>query len=149
MAKREFGSENCRLETTRFPSGGFLTLLNLTLSGFGFAKPKFAKFGAFLGSEAPDRSTSAAVIAKKGATRIRYPAHGRKIAVIGLGYVGLPVAVAFGRSGVAVIGYDIDAKRVHELQCGRDHTLEVNPDDLRQCGSPPIQRSSLLRTFSL
>ncbi|MGA9559434.1 MAG: hypothetical protein WBR32_00185, partial [Pseudolabrys sp.] len=31
-------------------------------------------------------------------------AHGRKIAVIGLGYVGLPVAVAFARSGVPVIG---------------------------------------------
>ncbi len=36
-------------------------------------------------------------------------AHGRKIAVIGLGYVGLPVAVAFARSGVPVIGFDIDA----------------------------------------
>ena len=34
--------------------------------------------------------------------------HGRKIAVIGLGYVGLPVAVAFGRSGAPVIGFDID-----------------------------------------
>ena len=37
-------------------------------------------------------------------------AHGRKIAVIGLGYVGLPVAVAFARSGVPVIGFDIDAE---------------------------------------
>ena len=33
--------------------------------------------------------------------------HGRKIAVIGLGYVGLPVAVAFARSGITVIGFDI------------------------------------------
>ena len=38
-------------------------------------------------------------------------AHGRKIAVIGLGYVGLPVAVAFARSGVPVIGFDVNRKR--------------------------------------
>jgi len=56
--------------------------------------------------------------------------HGRKLAVIGLGYVGLPVAVAFGRQGTPVIGFDIDAARVHELQSGRDRTHEVEPHDL-------------------
>ena len=40
----------------------------------------------------------------------------RKIAVIGLGYVGLPVAVAFAREGFAVTGFDIDASRVRELE---------------------------------
>ncbi|MGB9654920.1 MAG: 3-hydroxyacyl-CoA dehydrogenase NAD-binding domain-containing protein, partial [Pseudolabrys sp.] len=40
--------------------------------------------------------------------------HSRKIAVIGLGYVGLPVAVAFARSGARVVGFDIDRKRVDE-----------------------------------
>jgi UDP-N-acetyl-D-galactosamine dehydrogenase len=59
-------------------------------------------------------------------------AHGRKIAVIGLGYVGLPVAVAFARSGVPVIGFDIDRKRVEELRGGRDRTLEVKAPDLKQ-----------------
>jgi len=59
-------------------------------------------------------------------------AHGRKIAVIGLGYVGLPVAVAFARSGVAVLGFDIDRRRVDELTSGRDRTLEVEPADLKQ-----------------
>jgi UDP-N-acetyl-D-glucosamine/UDP-N-acetyl-D-galactosamine dehydrogenase len=58
--------------------------------------------------------------------------HGRKIAVIGLGYVGLPVAVAFARSGVPVIGFDIDCKRVDELRLGHDRTLEVAPADLKQ-----------------
>ncbi len=58
--------------------------------------------------------------------------HGRKIAVIGLGYVGLPVAVAFARSGVPVIGFDIDRKRVDELRSAHDHTLEVAPSDLKQ-----------------
>ena len=56
--------------------------------------------------------------------------HGRKIAVIGLGYVGLPVAVAFAHSGVPVIAFDIDPARVRELQGGRDRTREVNPQDL-------------------
>ena len=56
--------------------------------------------------------------------------HGRKIAVIGLGYVGLPVAVAFARSGVPVVGFDIDRVRVEELRRGHDRTREVEPDDL-------------------
>ena len=58
--------------------------------------------------------------------------HGRKIAVIGLGYVGLPVAVAFARSGVPVTGFDIDAKRVEELRAGHDRTREVDPAELSQ-----------------
>ena len=55
----------------------------------------------------------------------------RKIAVIGLGYVGLPVAVAFAREGFAVIGFDIDASRVAELESGQDRTREVEAQDLR------------------
>jgi UDP-N-acetyl-D-glucosamine/UDP-N-acetyl-D-galactosamine dehydrogenase len=58
--------------------------------------------------------------------------HGRRIAVIGLGYVGLPVAVAFARSGVPVIGFDIDRKRVDELRSGHDRTREVEPAELAQ-----------------
>jgi UDP-N-acetyl-D-glucosamine/UDP-N-acetyl-D-galactosamine dehydrogenase len=57
-------------------------------------------------------------------------AHGRKIAVIGLGYVGLPVAVSFARSGVPVIGFDIDRTRIDELRAGCDRTREVEPSDL-------------------
>jgi UDP-N-acetyl-D-galactosamine dehydrogenase len=54
----------------------------------------------------------------------------RKIAVIGLGYVGLPVAVAFAREGFAVTGFDIDAARVRELERGHDRTREVEAADL-------------------
>jgi len=57
-------------------------------------------------------------------------AHGRKIAVIGLGYVGLPVAVSFARSGVPVIGFDIDRTRIDELRAGSDRTREVERSDL-------------------
>jgi UDP-N-acetyl-D-galactosamine dehydrogenase len=56
--------------------------------------------------------------------------HGRHIAVIGLGYVGLPVAVGFARSGVPVIGFDIDQRRITELRQGQDRTREVEPADL-------------------
>ncbi len=58
--------------------------------------------------------------------------HRRKIAVIGLGYVGLPVAVAFARSGVAVIGFDIDRLRIDELRAGHDRTREVDEAELKQ-----------------
>jgi len=56
--------------------------------------------------------------------------HERKLAVIGLGYVGLPVAVAFGRQGSRVIGFDIDSARISELKAGRDRTREVEAGDL-------------------
>ncbi len=54
-----------------------------------------------------------------------------KIAVIGLGYVGLPLAVEFGKK-VPVIGFDINASRIAELISGIDHTLEVDRDELNQ-----------------
>ena len=53
----------------------------------------------------------------------------RKISVIGLGYVGLPVAVAFGKSH-RVIGFDLNQGRIEELKKGHDRTLEVEDEDL-------------------
>jgi UDP-N-acetyl-D-glucosamine/UDP-N-acetyl-D-galactosamine dehydrogenase len=55
----------------------------------------------------------------------------RKIAVIGLGYVGLPVAAAFARGGYPVVGFDIDATRVAELKIAQDRTREVEISDLK------------------
>lgn len=54
----------------------------------------------------------------------------RRIAVIGLGYVGLPVAVSFGRHGFDVTGFDIDLARLNELRAGHDRTGEVDTEDL-------------------
>ena len=53
------------------------------------------------------------------------------IAIIGLGYVGLPLAVEFGKKR-AVIGFDINEKRIAELQAGHDRTLETTPDELKE-----------------
>ena len=72
--------------------------------------------------------------------------HGRKISVIGLGYVGLPVAVAFGIEIGRVVAFDINKSRIAQLKAGHDATGEVddhelaaadfllsdNPEDLRQ-----------------
>lgn len=55
----------------------------------------------------------------------------RKIAVMGLGYVGLPVAVAFGQTH-PVVGFDIKSARIAELKAGHDSTEEVLPADLAQ-----------------
>ncbi|WP_173912012.1 Vi polysaccharide biosynthesis UDP-N-acetylglucosamine C-6 dehydrogenase TviB [Acinetobacter sp. Marseille-Q1618] len=54
-----------------------------------------------------------------------------QIAIIGLGYVGLPLAVEFGKK-VAVVGFDIYQKRIDELKSGQDHTLEVSPEELKK-----------------
>ena len=53
-----------------------------------------------------------------------------KIAVIGLGYVGLPLAVEFGKK-YATIGFDINKSRINELNQGYDFTLEVSKDELK------------------
>lgn len=58
------------------------------------------------------------------------PDNASPIAVIGLGYVGLPLAVEFGRTR-PVWGFDIDAARVQQLQAGHDCTHEVSPQQLR------------------
>lgn len=54
-----------------------------------------------------------------------------KIAIIGLGYVGLPLAVEFGKK-VPVVGFDIHQKRIDELKASHDHTLEVSGEELSQ-----------------
>ena len=54
----------------------------------------------------------------------------RKVALVGLGYVGLPIAVAFGRRG-KVIGFDINKAKIEELQRGFDRTGEVSAADLK------------------
>ncbi|WP_439474434.1 nucleotide sugar dehydrogenase [Algoriphagus formosus] len=58
------------------------------------------------------------------------PLNESKIAIIGLGYVGLPLAVAFAEK-FKTVGYDIDPKRVDELQKGKDRTLEVDDSELQ------------------
>jgi UDP-N-acetyl-D-galactosamine dehydrogenase len=54
-----------------------------------------------------------------------------RVAIIGLGYVGLPLAVEFGKKR-SVIGFDINQKRITELKSGKDETLETSEEELRE-----------------
>lgn len=54
----------------------------------------------------------------------------KKICIIGLGYVGLPLAVEFGKK-IDTIGYDIHQKRINELKSGQDRTLETSSEELQ------------------
>jgi UDP-N-acetyl-D-glucosamine/UDP-N-acetyl-D-galactosamine dehydrogenase len=54
-----------------------------------------------------------------------------QIAIIGLGYVGLPLAVEFGKH-YPTLGFDINTARIAELKDGQDHTLEVSSEELKQ-----------------
>jgi len=54
----------------------------------------------------------------------------KKIAIVGLGYVGLPLAVEFGKKK-EVVGFDISQGRIDELKDGRDSTLEITPQELK------------------
>ena len=55
--------------------------------------------------------------------------HEIKLAIIGLGYVGLPLAVEFGRKR-PVVGFDINQRRIDELKAGNDFTLETTQEEL-------------------
>lgn len=58
----------------------------------------------------------------------------KKIAIIGLGYVGLPLAVEFGKNR-QVLGFDINQQRISELQSGMDHTLECTTEQLKEASN--------------
>src|SRR3990172_7737330 len=60
-----------------------------------------------------------------------------RIGVIGLGYVGLPLAVEFARK-YPVVGFDVKQSRIDELSAGKDSTLEVDSADLVGCRIPAL-----------
>ena len=66
----------------------------------------------------------------------------KKICLIGLGYVGLPLAVAFAEK-FKIVGYDIDVSRIQELQSGTDKTHEVETDVLNSVKSKIIYTSDI------
>ena len=68
-----------------------------------------------------------------------------KLAIIGLGYVGLPLAVEFGKH-YDTVGFDINQRRIDDLSAGIDHTLEVNSEELAQ--SPRLRFSSKLEDLA-
>ena len=55
------------------------------------------------------------------------------LAVIGLGYVGLPIALAFAKK-IKVIGFDINAQRIRQMQKGIDPSNELKKSDFKQIG---------------
>lgn len=67
--------------------------------------------------------------------------HDLKLAIIGLGYVGLPLAVEFGKTR-SVIGFDINQKRIDELKAGKDGTLETTEQELRDAKHLRLTSSS-------
>ena len=75
------------------------------------------------------RSTASSEHRLAARTSLRLNRRNLKIAVIGLGYVGLPLAVEFGRR-YRTTGFDVKAARVEELKRGHDATLEVVAEDL-------------------
>ena len=70
-----------------------------------------------------------------------------KIAVVGLGYVGLPLAIEFGKK-YKVLGFDINKARVAELQRGVDHTLEADLDGMFEATNLRQQNPALGLSFS-
>ena len=54
------------------------------------------------------------------------------IAVVGLGYVGMPIAVEYAKKGISVIGFDHDAKKIRLYQEGYDPTMEVGDEEIKK-----------------
>lgn len=76
-----------------------------------------------------------------------------KVAVIGQGYVGLPVAMEAARAGFAVLGFDVDQKKIDGLRLGRSHIEDISDDDVAamlECGRyTPTQNPDDLRGFDV
>ena len=68
-----------------------------------------------------------------------------KIAIIGLGYVGLPLAVEFGKKN-KVVGFDINQERIDELRSGTDSTLEVSDEVLQSVLKTEVNDANGLAT---
>ena len=54
-----------------------------------------------------------------------------QVGIIGLGYVGLPLAVAFARAGLGTIGFDVDRERADAIGRGESYILDVPAEDVR------------------
>ena len=70
-----------------------------------------------------------------------------KIAIIGLGYVGLPLAIEFGKK-YKVLGFDINQDRIEELKSGKDRTNEADLEGLRSAMNLAIEVDEVGLTFS-
>lgn len=70
-----------------------------------------------------------------------------KVAIIGLGYVGLPLAIAFGKK-YNVVGFDINQDRINELKRGHDRTKEADENELKQVISNSVNKESIGLKFS-
>src|SRR2546430_2131484 len=65
-----------------------------------------------------------------------------RIAVVGLGYVGLPLAVEFAKAGFPVVSIDADVTKVEAIQRGECYIEDVNADEVREL----VQASRLTAT---
>ena len=73
--------------------------------------------------------------------RARIDAREARIGVIGLGYVGLPLAVEFAKAGYAIVGFDVDEKKVEALRAGRSYVEDVPAEEVeraRQAGCSKV-----------
>ncbi|RME43635.1 MAG: hypothetical protein D6791_14980, partial [Chloroflexi bacterium] len=68
--------------------------------------------------------------------------HEARIAIVGLGYVGLPLAVAFARRGFDVVGVDIDPDKVDAIRRGESYILDVSSESLAELVSPRTTNGS-------
>ena len=70
----------------------------------------------------------------------KFDPNNTRIAVVGMGYVGLPLAIAFSRH-FETIGYDVDGERIAELSQGHDRTNEMSEEELAEAASLVLSNS--------
>lgn len=73
----------------------------------------------------------------------------KRIAVVGLGYVGLPLCVGFGKVFKGVIGFDISESRIDELMSGFDRTLEVKPEEIKKASVEFTSKPEILKKANI
>ena len=81
-------------------------------------------------------NTSQAVLPKIARERLeRIESRKAKIGIIGLGYVGLPLSLLFAEAGFTVTGFDIDDKKVTDLEAGRSYIFRITAEEIQSARS--------------
>ena len=82
----------------------------------------------------------------------RLQAHTAKIGVIGLGYVGLPLSLLLSGAGFQVTGFDIDEKKIADLEAGRTYIIKIPQEEIQtraSKASAPLPTSRISRSRTL
>src|SRR5262249_7092669 len=93
------------------------------------SRPEAGQFGASAGAAIAHPGVTAP-LDRAAALRRKIDLQSARVGIIGLGYVGLPLALTFAERGFSVLGFDVDPAKIASLEAGRNYIRHLHPDRL-------------------